>query len=160
MAVVNATFPLLQARNLNGRTLTLPTDLGGRYAILLIAFQRWHQDLVDGWFPFLDRLLASYPELRAYELPMIGGAYSLARPFIDGGMAASIGDPAVRERTLTIYTDVRRAMAALGIRSNGTITLLLVDRSGTIFWREEGAYRAEAAASLEQSCAALLFNPA
>jgi len=153
---MNVTFPPLQARNLNGRTFNLPTDLGGRYAVLLIAFQRWHQDLVDGWFPFLDQLLALYPELRAYELPMIGVAYSLARPFIDGGMAASIGDPAVRERTLTIYTDVRRAMAALAIRSNETITLLLVDRSGTIFWREEGAFQAERAAGLERTCAALL----
>lgn len=155
MNIVTATFPVLQARNLNGRILTLPAEFGGAYNIAIIAFQRWHQDLVDSWFPYLETQLAAHPDLRAYELPMIGGIYNLARPFIDGGMAAAIPDPAVRERTLTVYTDVRRVMAALQIPSAATITLLLVDRSGRIFWRNEGAYDAERAASLERALATL-----
>lgn len=149
----SASFPSLQARNLNGRTLMLPGEFGGERNVALIAFRRWHQELVDSWFPHLERLLAAHPELRAYELPMIGGLYTLARPFIDGGMAAAIPDPAVRERTLTVYTDVGRAQAALGIRSTETITLLLVDRQGRIFWRDEGGYTAQRAAGLERTLA-------
>jgi len=155
MNAVTASFPVLQARNLNGRTLTLPADFGGTYNVAVIAFQRWHQELVDAWFPYLEPLVAAHPELRAYELPMIGGLYSLARPFIDGGMAAAIPDPAVRERTLTVYTDVRRVMAALQIPSTATITLVLVDRSGRIFWRDAGAYDAERAAGLERALTTL-----
>jgi len=147
----SAVFPALRARNLNGRTFTLPAEFGGTQNIAIIAFQRWHQDLVDAWFPYLDTLLATHPELRAYELPMIGGLYTLARPFIDGGMAAAIPNPAVRDRTLTVYTDVRRVMAALQITSTETITLLLVDRTGQIFWRDAGAYTAEQAAGLERA---------
>jgi hypothetical protein len=155
IAPTTARFPALQARNLNGRTLALPAEFGGTHNVAIIAFQRWHQDLVDSWFPFLEPLLAAYPDLRAYELPMIGGLYRLARPFIDGGMAAAIPDPAVRDRTLTVYTDVRRVMAALQIPSTATITLLLVDRTGRIFWRDEGAYDAERAAGLERALATL-----
>jgi hypothetical protein len=155
MHSVTASFPVLQARNLNGRTFTLPAEFGGAYNIAVIAFRRWHQQLVDAWFPYLESLMAAHPDLRAYELPMIGGLYSLARPFIDGGMAAAIPDPAVRDRTLTVYTDVRQVVAALQIPSTATITLLLVDRSGRIFWRDTGAYDAERAASLERALATL-----
>lgn len=144
----NVVFPQLQARNLNGRTFTLPGEFGGTRNIAIIAFQRWHQELVDSWFPYLEPLLVAHADLRAYELPMIGGAYTLARPFIDGGMASAIPDPAVRDRTLTVYTNVRRAMAALQIVSNETITLLLTDRMGRIFWRDQGAYSADRAAGL------------
>lgn len=148
-----AVFPTLQARNLNGRTITLPAELGGARNIVLVAFRRWHQDLIDAWFPYLETLLAAHPELRAYELPMIGGLYTLARPFIDGGMAAAIPDPAVRERTLTVYTDVGRVMRALQIASTETITLLLVDRQGRIFWRDAGPYAPERFAGLEHALA-------
>ncbi len=133
-----AHFPSLQARNLNGRTLALPTDFGGARNVVIVAFRRWHQSLVDSWFPALAPLLAADPELRAYELPMIAGGYSLARPFIDGGMAHAIPDLAVRERTLTVYTNVAQSLAALQISSPETITILLVDRSGQIFWRSAG----------------------
>lgn len=155
IAPTPAIFPALQARNLNGRAFNLPAEFGGAYNIAIIAFQRWHQELVDSWFPRLAPLLAAYPNLRAYELPTIGGMYTLARPFIDGGMAAAIPDPAVRERTLTVYTDVRRVTSALRIPSTATITLLLVDRGGRIFWRDEGAYDAERAAGLERALAIL-----
>ncbi len=37
----------LSARNLNGRMFTLPADFGGTYNVAVIAFQRWHQELVD-----------------------------------------------------------------------------------------------------------------
>lgn len=155
IAPTTAIFPVLQARNLNGRTFTLPAEFGGTHNVAVIAFQRWHQELVDSWFPCLESLVAAHPELRAYELPMIGGLYSLARPFIDGGMAAAIPDPAVRDRTLTVYTDVRRVLAALQIPSTETITLLLVDRNGRIFWRDAGAYDVERAAGLERALATL-----
>lgn len=148
-------FPTLLARNLNGRTLTLPAEFGGALNIAIIAFRRRHQALVDAWFPFLNPLLATYPDLRAYELPIIGRQYTLARPFIDGGMAFAIPDPEVRNRTLTIYSDVRQVTAALQIPTTETITLLLVDRTGRIFWRDTGPYTAERAAGLEQTLTGL-----
>jgi hypothetical protein len=149
----HAVFPTVQARNLNGRTLALPADLAGTLNVLLIAFRRDHQQLIDAWFPALEPLLAAHPNLCAYELPVIAGGYTLVRPFIDGGMAGAIPSPAVRERTLTVYTDVKRFRAALQINSPATITILLVDRNGQISWRGTGAYTAEQGAGLAQAIA-------
>jgi hypothetical protein len=80
--------------------------------------------------------------------------YSLVRPFIDGGMAMAIPSPAVRERTLTVYTNVANVIAALQIRSPETITILLVDRSGQISWRSEGVYATDKGTGLTQALAA------
>jgi hypothetical protein len=154
VAPTSAVFPPLQARNLNGRKLMLPADFAGARNVVVVAFRRWHQPLVDAWFPALEPLLAAYPDLRAYELPMLASGYTLVRPFIDGGMASAIPNRAVRERTLTVYTDVARSLAALQINSPETITILLVDRSGRISWRSEGAYDADKGAGLVQALAA------
>ncbi|PDV96747.1 TlpA family protein disulfide reductase [Candidatus Chloroploca asiatica] len=151
MTLNNASFPIVEARNLNGRTLTLPSGFGGERNLVLVAFQRWHQGQVDSWFPYLDQQMAAYPDLRVYELPIISNFYNLARPFIDGGMASTIANAAVRDRTLTIYTDVNRIRSALQIKSTASITLLLVDREGTIFWRESGAYSPARATLLERA---------
>jgi hypothetical protein len=149
----HAIFPPLQARNLNGRAFALPSTFGGARNVVIIAFRRGHQQLVDSWFPALDPLLAAYSDLRAYELPMIASGYALVRPFIDGGMAGAIPSPTVRERTLTVYTDVARFRALLQISSPETITILLVDRSGKIFWRSLGAYTTDKGAELAQALA-------
>lgn len=77
------------------------------------------------------------------------------RPFFDGGLVAAIPNPAVRERTLTVSTDVRRAMAAAQIPSAATISLLLVVRSRCIFWRAVDTYHAERAVELERAHATL-----
>ncbi len=144
-------FPDLEARNLNGKRVYLPSGFGGARNVVLIAFRRWHQAMVDSWFPYLEQLMSKRQDLRAYELPMISTVFALARPFIDGGMAAAIPDPKVRERTLTVYTDVGRVTAALHIRNQSTITLLLVDREGQIYWRSEGPYSPERAMGLERA---------
>ncbi len=102
-------------------------------------------------FPPWPPLLTAHPDVRAYELPMIAGGYTLARPFIDGGMARAIADSVVRERTLTVYTNVAQSLAALQINNPETITILLVDRSGQIFWRSEGEYTVAKGAALEQA---------
>jgi hypothetical protein len=154
MTPSTAVFPPLQARNLNGRKLALPAAFAGTRNIVLVAFRRAHQALVDSWFPALEPLLAAHPDVRAYEVPMLARGYTLARPFIDGGMAVAIPNPDVRERTLTVYTNVAKVIAALQIRSPETITILLVERSGRIAWRSEGAYAADKGAGLAQVLAA------
>ena len=60
--------------------------------------------------------------------------------FLDRGMAAGIPDPAARARTITLYTDVRQFMKQLGIPSTSQIQALLLDRSGRVLWRSQGAF--------------------
>jgi hypothetical protein len=134
------TFPKLDARNLESQRFRLPSDFAGSYNLAIVAFRRWHQALVDTWSAPLRRLRDTYPDVRAYELPMLNSPYVFARFFIDGGMAAAIPDREVRAATLTVYTDVQQVARALQIPTTDTIHLFLVDRAGTIYWRGQGEY--------------------
>ncbi len=148
LAVVSATFPSLMARDLTGRDVSLPAALPGELTVVVIAFRRGQQRLVDSWLPWLERTAAADATLRYVELPTIGQQWAPARPAIDGGMASSISDEATRRRTLTVYTDVRRVTAALDIDDRSTIWLYLVDRKGGVRWRGSGAIDVSTAAAL------------
>jgi hypothetical protein len=140
-------FPTIKARNLHGRAVTLPAELEGEQQILLIAFQRWHQNLVDSWVPFLEKLEEARPDTRYYELPVIRDLPGLVQNFIDGGMRAGIPDPATRGRTLTAYLDKAAFREALHLPHEDTIYVLLVD-GGEVHWRTTGAYTEDKGRSL------------
>lgn len=127
----------------------LPDAFVGERNIVVVAFQRQHQRLVDSWVPWFEDQAAIDPGLRFYELPTIGRIWAPVRNFIDGGMAAAIRDPVILQRTLTVYGDVNRVTRPLGIEDRSTIALLLVDGSGHVRWHGSGAVAAPLAHDLE-----------
>jgi hypothetical protein len=139
-------FPTLKATTLGGRKVTLPGDFGGRANLLLVAFEREHQALVDTWMPAAQRLAAAHDGLRYYELPTLGRTLALIRPVIEGGMRGGIPDGATRDRTITLYTNVDAFRTALGIPSDRTVSALLLDDAGVVRWRAEGAFTEAAGA--------------
>ena len=128
--------------------MSLPDGFEGERNVVIVAFRREHQALVDSWVPWLDARADSDPGLHFYEMPTIGTQWSPARRVIDGGMATAIGDPVVLHRTITVYTDVRRVTDGLGIDRTDTVWLFLVDATGAVRWRGHGAFDDDVAASL------------
>ena len=145
----NTIFPDIAARDLQGRDLRLPAGFAGERNVVIIAFQRNHQSLVDSWVPWLEEQAAADTGLSFYELPTIGRLWAPARRFIDGGMAAAIREPVILQRTLTIYGDVTRLTRPLGIDDRSTISVLLVDAAGVVGWQGSGAFDAATARELE-----------
>lgn len=148
---IGVTFPELAARNLAGLGVMVPDAFEGERNVVLVAFQREHQDLVDSWTPWLEERAAADPGMRFYELPTIGRIWAPVRNFIDGGMAAAIRNPVVLRRTLTIYGDVNRLTAPLGIEDRSTIAVLLVDRSHTVCWADSGGFTTAKADDLDRA---------
>jgi hypothetical protein len=72
------------------------------------------------------------------ELPVISGRYQVARRFIDGGMAASIRDPEILARTITVYGSVDRLCGPLGITSREDVSVRIVRRDGSVVWGTTG----------------------
>jgi hypothetical protein len=153
--MTGAWFPRLAACDLDGREVALPAGLPGEWTVVIIAFRREQQELVDSWVPWLEQRAAVDPRLGFVELPAIGLRWQPARPVIDGGMAAAIRDQKTRQRTLTVYTDIRRVTGPLGIPDRGTIWLFLVDRAGQVRWRGSGGQDAATAAALTAALAEL-----
>jgi len=141
-------FPRVPARDLEGRDVSLPEGFSGQRNVVIVAFQRKHQRLVDSWIPWLEEQADVDPGLRFYELPTLARMWAPARTMIDGGMAAAIRDPVVLQRTLTIYGDVGRLTRPLAIESRSTISLFAVDGSGRVHWSGTGGFDAAAARAL------------
>lgn len=145
------TFPTLAARNLQGLDVTLPDAFDGERNVVLVAFQRNHQELVDSWVPWLEKRGATDPGLRFYEVPTIGRIWAPVRNLIDGGMAASIREPVILRRTLTVYGDVNRLTQPLGIEDRSTISVFLVETQGSVRWSGTGRYDPGLAADLDKA---------
>jgi hypothetical protein len=143
-------FPTVRASNLNGRQFNLPADLEGERNLVILAFQRHQQALVDSWAPAVADLLARYADLRFYELPTISRSNPLFRAWLDGAMRGGIHDHHEREHTITLYLDKARFRQALDISHEDTIYVLLLDRTGRVLWRGAGEHTAHLGGDLEQ----------
>jgi hypothetical protein len=143
-------FPNIRARNLEGLDVELPDAFVGDRNIVVIAFQRDHQRLVDSWLPWFEHATLSDAGLRFYEVPTIGRIWSPVRKFIDGGMAAAIKEPVILQRTFTVYGDVTLLTRPLKIKDRSTISVLCVDRSGSVLWRGDGGFSESHAVELEE----------
>jgi hypothetical protein len=117
--------------------------------VVLIAFDRHQQSLVDSWMPWLERKQATHEGLAVVELPTIARRWALFRPLIDGGMAASIKVPDILQRTWTIYGEVSNVTKPLNIDTRSTIALVLVERGGAVLWQGSGPFSEDVASQLK-----------
>lgn len=141
-------FPQITCENLARERFNLPGDFEGDYNLCLIAFQQWHQRLVDSWIPLAQQMEETYPRFRYYEFPVIRRMNPLYRGFIDQGMRAGIPDPVARHKTITLYTDKAAFRKALEIANEDDIHLRLVDRAGVVYLATAGALMRETGEAL------------
>jgi hypothetical protein len=142
-------FPALKVRDLEGTEHVIPDGLTGGPHVIIVAFQQWHQALVNQWKPDLEALALRHPGTEVWEVPSISSGYRLFRGGIDGGMRAGIPDPDTRRHTLTVYTDLHALAKDLAIETLDTVQLFLVDCGGTILWRAQGEPAAESLDALD-----------
>lgn len=136
----------------------MPVVQGGRFRRpirAIIAFKQWHQGQVDSWISRLAEAgIPQTPRGQAdldrvvLELPILSGRYQVVRRFIDGGMAASIRDPDVLARTITVYGSVDAVCEPLGITSRENVSVRVVQRDGTVVWGTTGQVSEEAVKEL------------
>lgn len=133
-------FPEVEGQNLEFKKYKLPIDLEGELNIILIPFQRWHQNLIDSWTEYLNNVSVNFLKVKFYEVPSLSKGYKLMRLMIDGGMRAGIPSKDVRQRTITLYIDKSKFKKVLNIPNEDTIYLFLVNKFGEILWRSSGQY--------------------
>lgn len=131
-------FPIVEARDLEGRRYRVPDDLPVGRRLLVLPFRREQQIVVEGWKAAIDDLADTYPDLTVWEMPALSRGYSVVRPYIDGGMRAGIPDLDVRRHTITAYTDLNALSRLLGIEGRDTVHVFLLDSDGRIVWRDAG----------------------
>ena len=144
-------FPTVSGFNLNRQEFQFPRDLAGELNILFVPFKQYQQLTVNTWIPFAQETEGAFPGVVYYELPTIDEMPALSRMFINEGMRAGIPDETARERTVTLYIDTAKFMAATGIPDKDAVHILLVNRAGDILWRTTGDFDVEKGRSLVEA---------
>ena len=130
----------IQSADLNGKTVNLPADFSAPRTLLLVAFQREHQDLIDGW---AQGLKLKPTDADWYELPVVGAMNPIGQKFLDGAMKSGIQGDDKRSRVITLYTDQKKWIAPLGKTKTDTIYIVVVDKDGEVTALQEGAFSPE-----------------
>ena len=151
---VGERLPQLQGEYLSGRKATLPDDVSGRVALLLVGFSYASRVTVKDW---TRRFRADFPDktqVTFYQVPMLGGMARLGKWFIEGGMRRG-NAKADYENVITVYGGTEAWRQRLGVKAGDakaedTAYLVLLDRKGNVVWRhagplEEAVYQALAA---------------
>lgn len=134
-------FPGVTGRNLHGKDVEFPKALGtAKHNVLIVAFTRKQQALVDTWLPELISLCATNKDVNCYELPTIKKMNRLMKWVIYRGMRSGIKETSARSRTITLHIDKGPFKAQLGIKTEKDIFVFLTDNKGKIRWRTQGTF--------------------
>ena len=135
------TFPTVTGRNLHGKDVEFPQALGtNKHNVLIVAFTRKQQPLVDTWLPELTSLCATNKDVHCYELPTIKKMNRLMKWVIYRGMRSGIKEANARSRTVTLHIDKEPFKTQLGIKTEKDIFVFLTDAKGKIRWRSQGTF--------------------
>ena len=120
-------FPEINGRDLNKRDKVVPDDFVDKNLIIIVAFQQWHQPLVDESISLLESN-GFGDSHNIIEVPTVQKSSKLFEVYLDGIMRAGIRDDRIRDRTITAYVDLDQFLTNLDIPSNETIYWFLIEK--------------------------------
>jgi hypothetical protein len=139
-------MPIISAENLNEKPVTLPAQLPAERSLVLMAFEREQQIALNTWVEGLGLKDGKLPWI---ETPVIAKGYGLFSGFIGGGMRRGITDPALRERTITLYTDPAALRRGMGLSGDGKeVWVMVLDRTGQVLAQAPGTFTPDKAKPL------------
>ena len=120
-------FPSIQGNNLNKEKKVVPDDFVDKNLIVIVAFQQWHQPLVDESISLLENN-GFGDSHNIIEVPTVQKSSKLFEVYLDGIMRAGIRDDRIRDRTITAYVDLDQFRKDLDIPDEETIYWFLVQK--------------------------------
>lgn len=135
---VGELFPTVTGASLEEQSITLPDDLAGQPAVLLIGYKQRTQFDIDRWLMGFIQAGIEQPIL---EIPTIPGLVpSLASDWIDDGMRSGIPkeDWSV---VVTLYGSSAKPVVELTGNENGqNARVVVLDEAGRIVWFDDTGY--------------------
>ncbi len=146
VAALAQQLPTIKAEDLNKKPVSWPADFTTDRTVLIVAFDRNQQPIIDAWVSGLQLKVPGAPAW--FEVPLINKPPKFVQSFINNGMRRGIPDPAVRSHVVSVYTDKKAFMSTMGLVGND-VHVLVLSRTGQLLGKATGRYSAEAAAKLE-----------
>ena len=144
-------FPEYTAKDLNGKMVTVPGNGSSTHALVLVAFKRKQQRVIDGWLAEAKPLMKGSPDLDFLELPVIRKMNPVTRWFLFRGMRSGIRGEYTRERVVTLHLDKEKFRRDLEIPDESAVHVFLVRRADrAILWRAKGEVTSASMAALKE----------
>jgi hypothetical protein len=121
-------FSSVSGKNLNKQQTVIPDDFSEQNLVVIVAFQRWHQTLVNQTIQLLEQH-GHHTTHHIIELPIVHQMTKLRRMRLDALMRAAIRDKNTRARTITIYTNKDQFRTEFGIKDERDIHWFIVDHA-------------------------------
>ncbi len=135
--VTGEIFPELKTKNLSGDMVRLPDALNGKVTLILVAFERGAQEILDSWLVPFSEKFKSNEKIGFFEIPMLKGRWRLMAKFIDRGMRGGI--PADKHKyIITYYGNINKYREKLSMEDTSTGYVFLTDKDGKIRWANNG----------------------
>jgi hypothetical protein len=128
-------FPSIQGNNLNKQSKTVPDDFVDKDLIVIVAFQQWHQAIVDETIESLEENGIGGTH-NIIEVPTIQKTSKLSEIYLDGIMRAGIRDDRIRNRTITAYINKEEFKNVLGIPDEQTIYWYLIKKGTSVIQKK------------------------
>jgi hypothetical protein len=134
-------LPELKGQTLTGRTAVLPQASSGKVTLVAMGFTYKSRFPVEAWAEWYRATVGSRTDVTFFEVPMIGGAATLGRWFINRGMRN--GTPAeLHDQVITVYggTGDWKQRLSYSSEHKDDAYLIVVDREGVVRWLYHGAF--------------------
>lgn len=129
------TFPILVGTDLLFNTIHIPTDLDPGPKLIVTAYDIEQRTAAYEWLVPLEQLNVEFPQLSGYFVPLFPKNMSNGAAMLIGGMAIVVGDDWDHKNMIVVFTDVEEFNEMVGVDSQETLQLFLVDDTDHIVWR-------------------------
>jgi hypothetical protein len=133
-------LPELKGQTLTGRTAVLPQS-SGKVTLVAMGFTYKSRFPVEAWADWYRATIGCRTDVTFFEVPMIGGAATLGRWFINRGMRN--GTPTeLHDQVITVYGGTADWKQRLSYSSEhkDDAYLIVVDREGVVRWLYHGKF--------------------
>ena len=133
-------LPELKGQTLAGRAGVLPQP-SGKVTLVAVGFTYKSRFPVEAWAEWYRATIGSRSDITLFEVPMIGGAATFGRWFIDRGMRR--GTPTeLHDQVITVYggTGDWKQRLSYSTDHKDDAYLIVVDREGVVRWLYHGAF--------------------
>jgi hypothetical protein len=140
-AITGQVFPSVSGQTLEKELMTLPDDLTGEVALLLIGYKQDSQFDIDRWLIGLDM---TQTQVSVFELPTIQGLFPrMFSTLIDNGMRSGIPKP-LWKGVVTIYKDGDKVQAFTGNEKPNNARVVLLNAQGKVIYFHDQGFSVDA----------------
>ncbi|MGL1887794.1 MAG: hypothetical protein OCD76_14855 [Reichenbachiella sp.] len=148
-AQIGDKFPEMNAESLNNQTLSLPDDLGNKYALICLAYSKKAEDDLSQWFspiynnfiykPETQQLFRINYDIHTYFVPMFTGAKRSAYKSAMKKAKEKV-DPLLRSNILFYEGTIKHYKNALNLTSDKLPYFYILNPEGEIIHSTSGTY--------------------